>query len=958
MNTNQKLITGFKSVFFLLIIASILSLTACQKNNNGGSTPSKFTDLKVNPNFNFDNFVDLNVTINVTQGSQAGIHIIKIYNGNPGTDGKLVKTGATDNSLKYVTTLRVPSSLTELWVADLGPNGNYKYKAVPITGTTLTYTFDGTSIKSRRLKAGPDCSSGCTQTITGNISNLEISSGQQVCIASGTSANISSLTIHNNGKLVVCGSVTLNTTNGWGGGGTITITSTGTLNPTNLTLGYQLKLENYGTVTLNKLTVGQDGSFHNYANANASTSNSFTNGGDFINEGTMTVSGQFTNNGGTVTFNNSGTMTVDNSFDNNSSMTNSGTLTINSGQLTIEGSSSLNNSGPLSVTNKLVNDGTITNSSTLTVNGNFTNNGGSQLTNSCKVIISGNFDQQGTVNNGSYIKVGVDNGGGTTTVNGGAVINMGLNSMMDTKHFNLQGSINGPNTSGCRINILKTTNINWGASVNNYVDLCDADGIEVNHGSMGSHVTYCSYQVTPTDCNPGTGSAPVITSSLSASGTTGQQFIYQITASGNSPITYSATNLPDGLSFSGSTISGNPTSAGTYNVTISATNSFGTDTKTLVITIASAGNAPTITSVLFATGVKGQSFIYTITADGTAPITFNATNLPAGLTFNGSTISGIPSATGVTNVALTATNSIGSDNQTLVITIDNNTSANDSDGDGVADNLDAYPNDPTRAFNSYYPNEVDYGSFVFEDNWPYYGDYDCNDLVVNFQYQIVTNAQNKVVDVVSKFKIKAAGASKDNGFGIVFNTAPTNVQSVTGCIKVGNAVTIDAKGYEAGHTSETVIIPFDAVNTLLGGGMINTSHASGVTVQTALQTVTTHFSNPQDNIGTPPYNPFIFEAQERGKEVHLKDQPPTELVNTSFFGQLPDASNPGQGKYYRSETGLPWAFEIPINFDYPLETVDILQTYLHFAQWAESGGIDYTDWYTDKAGYRNTANIY
>jgi hypothetical protein len=62
---------------------------------------------------------------------------------------------------------------------------------------------------------------------------------------------------------------------------------------------------------------------------------------------------------------------------------------------------------------------------------------------------------------------------------------------------------------------------------------------------------------------------------------------------------------------------------------------------------------------------------------------------------------------------------------------------NDTDGDGIPDNLDAYPLDPTRAFNSYYPNETDFGSFAFEDLWPGYGDYDFNDFVVNFNYKIV-----------------------------------------------------------------------------------------------------------------------------------------------------------------------------------------------------------------------------
>ena len=452
------------------------------------------------------------------------------------------------------------------------------------------------------------------------------------------------------------------------------------------------------------------------------------------------------------------------------------------------------------------------------------------------------------------------------------------------------------------------------------------------------------------------GNVPVITSPLTASGTTGSQFTYNITATGTSPITYNATGLPAGLFFSGSTISGTPSSAGTYNITLTATNSIGNDSKVLVLTVAQGIIAPVITSSLTADGVKNQSFSYTITASGTTPITFNATNLPAGLTFSGNTISGIPTSAGTTNVNLSATNEAGTDNKVLVISIANPVLV-DTDGDGVPDDQDAYPLDPTRAFNSYYPNQVDYGTVAFEDLWPAYGDYDMNDLVMNFNYKIVTNAQNKVVDVIVRYKIKAAGAQMDNGFGFILNTPPSNVASVAGCIKVGNAVTIDPKGYEAGHTNETVIIPVDAVNTLLGTSMVNTIHG-GNTVQTTEQTVTIHLSTPQANIGTAPFNPFIFLNQERGKEVHLKDQPPTELVNQAYFGQWSDASIPSENKYYRSSTGLCWAIEIPIDWSYPQEMIDILQTHLHFAEWAQSGGTSYPDWYMIKPGYQNTNNLY
>lgn len=83
-------------------------------------------------------------------------------------------------------------------------------------------------------------------------------------------------------------------------------------------------------------------------------------------------------------------------------------------------------------------------------------------------------------------------------------------------------------------------------------------------------------------------SPPVVTSPTSASGTVGAAFSYTITAT-NSPSSYGATGLPPGLTLSGATIGGTPTTAGTYNCTISASNSAGTGSGTLTITIAAAG---------------------------------------------------------------------------------------------------------------------------------------------------------------------------------------------------------------------------------------------------------------------------------------------------------------------------------------------------------------------------------
>jgi len=81
--------------------------------------------------------------------------------------------------------------------------------------------------------------------------------------------------------------------------------------------------------------------------------------------------------------------------------------------------------------------------------------------------------------------------------------------------------------------------------------------------------------------------APVVSSAATASGKIGTAFSYQITATGGAT-SYSATGLPAGLTVNTVTglISGTPTTAATSAVTLRATNTAGTGTKALTITVA------------------------------------------------------------------------------------------------------------------------------------------------------------------------------------------------------------------------------------------------------------------------------------------------------------------------------------------------------------------------------------
>jgi large repetitive protein len=187
-----------------------------------------------------------------------------------------------------------------------------------------------------------------------------------------------------------------------------------------------------------------------------------------------------------------------------------------------------------------------------------------------------------------------------------------------------------------------------------------------------------NFTVTATDSNSFTGSraytltvnAPTISVAPATlpSATVGSAYSQTITASGGTaPSTFAITAgaLPAGLSLSsGGNLSGTPTSGGTFNFTVTATDSSTgtgpfTGSRAYTLTV----NAPTI-SVAPASlpgATQGSAYSQTVTASGgTVPYTFAITAgaLPAGLSLSsGGSLSGTPTSSGTFNFTVTATDS-------------------------------------------------------------------------------------------------------------------------------------------------------------------------------------------------------------------------------------------------------------------------------------------------------------
>jgi serine protease len=164
------------------------------------------------------------------------------------------------------------------------------------------------------------------------------------------------------------------------------------------------------------------------------------------------------------------------------------------------------------------------------------------------------------------------------------------------------------------------------------------------------------------------GNTVTVTNPGSQTGTVGKAVSLQISASdsGGASLTYSATGLPAGLSISSSgLISGTPTTAGTSNVTVTATDSTGASGSTSFSWTVSSSSTETVTVTNPGnqTGTVGTAVSLQVKATDSAgkALSYSATGLPAGLSISSSgLISGTPTAAGTSSVTVTASSGTAS----------------------------------------------------------------------------------------------------------------------------------------------------------------------------------------------------------------------------------------------------------------------------------------------------------
>ncbi|MDN3588559.1 putative Ig domain-containing protein [Pedobacter aquatilis] len=159
----------------------------------------------------------------------------------------------------------------------------------------------------------------------------------------------------------------------------------------------------------------------------------------------------------------------------------------------------------------------------------------------------------------------------------------------------------------------------------------------------------------------------LLPSAVLANGNVGTTYPTQVIPSATGGVgayTYVATGLPPGLTFNPATreITGNPTQAGNYSVSVTVTDAQGNTANNLYpLSVIGVLTLPTASLPSGTVGVVYPTQTLPAVTGGTAPYTYVASNLPPGLIFNTATreISGTPTLGGTFAVSLTGTDAIG-----------------------------------------------------------------------------------------------------------------------------------------------------------------------------------------------------------------------------------------------------------------------------------------------------------
>ena len=235
------------------------------------------------------------------------------------------------------------------------------------------------------------------------------------------------------------------------------------------------------------------------------------------------------------------------------------------------------------------------------------------------------------------------------------------------------------------------------------------------------------------------------------------------------------------------------------------------------------------------------------------------------------------------------------------------------------------------------------GIYAFEDLWPSKGDYDMNDVVIDYKYtrefkkyKDQADSEYKTFREAFSFTTYQNYAELHSGLAFTFSLA-ANPSSILFKKRAKGSENFEDANFTVENDDNVVILTED-INTEIGTEyLVEVTYENGITNRSTVK-------------------PFIFRASTDGKrrEIHLPMEAPTSKMDISFFHTQDDKSDVENGIYYVRSGDYPFAFYLAGGqIDWFTDTIlkpdferePINKIYPHFIDWSRSSGAQYPDWY-------------
>lgn len=251
-----------------------------------------------------------------------------------------------------------------------------------------------------------------------------------------------------------------------------------------------------------------------------------------------------------------------------------------------------------------------------------------------------------------------------------------------------------------------------------------------------------------------------------------------------------------------------------------------------------------------------------------------------------------------------------------------------------------------------------WGTLMFEDLWPAYGDYDFNDFVLNYKIQLYANNKNMVRWMQIGVRVKAIG-------GTLPYTPHLRMKGVKG----GEIAEIEDLSREAGYggmnvpddaelvqlnpgnnVKDPAVLEFRGISTKkhapVGSAYLNTERGQEMAdddLITVVYFIELRNSVAQSGLTFDSFDFFLSDAD--GKEIHFGGVEPTAAGMAVYERESKNANTVKAPTFYYSNDRMVWAINIPENIPHAYEDIDFLKAYPDFAEWVQSGGNAAKDWY-------------